>query len=307
MKAGILFLSTGKMFLFFNTQKINMNIRFSKPNLLVSLIVICIFLFSCKKPAKEMLVSTGSITDISTDSAKATGQILDLGDGATQYGHCYSKLPNATIADSKTQLGIPSNGLSFTSQFSELEPSTKYYVKAYISNSSVTVYGNEINFTSIALKIGDTYQGGIVAYIFQPGDPGYSAGQVHGLIAAPEDQSQGIQWYNGNYSGLGTAIELATGRANSDSIIVKQGAGSYAAKICRDLTIGGYTDWYLPSKDELSQLYNNRNSIGGFSSADYWSSSEGSIYSAWIQNFGVGSQTGSDKSTLNYVRAVRSF
>ena len=284
-----------------------MNNKSTKLFYLTLILSSVLILSTCKKPAKEMSVFTGAVTNISIDSATASGQILDLGVGASQYGHSYSKLPNPTTNDSKTELGIPSSTLKFTSQLLNLEPATKYYVRAYISDGNLTVYGNETNFTTLALKVGDSYQAGIIAYIFQPGDAGYFAGQVHGLIAAPMDQSQGIQWYNGIYAGLGTATELATGKTNTDSIIVKQGAGSYATKKCRDLTLGGYTDWYLPSKDELSQLYNNRTSIGGFSPADYWTSSEGSIYSAWIQNFGTGSQTGSDKSTLNYVRAIRSF
>ncbi len=284
-----------------------MNIRYSNLYLLVSIIVFCIFLMSCTKPVREMSVLTGVITNISIDSAKASGQILDLGNGATQYGHSYSKSPNNTISDSKTQLGIPSAGLNFTSQFSNLEPSTKYYVKAYMSNGSITVYGNEINFTTSSLKKGDNYEGGIIAYIFQPGDPGYSAGQVHGLIAAPADQSQGIQWYNGTYGNLGTATELSTGKVNTDSIIILQGSGSYAARKCHDLALRGFTDWFLPSRDELMLLYINRSIIGGFSSEEYWSSSEGSDYSSWTLNFADGSEIGSDKSSLHYVRAVRSF
>jgi hypothetical protein len=89
---------------------------------------------------------------------------------------------------------VPSGNISFLSQLSNLEAGTKYYVVAFISDGSNTIYGNEINFTS-----------------------------------------------------------------------------------------------------------------GGFDSTDYWSSSEGSDYSAWTVSFTMGSEMGSDKSTMNRVRAIRTF
>ncbi len=71
---------------------------------------------------------------------------------------------------------------------------------------------------------------------------------------------------------------------------------------------GGYTDWYLPSKDELNQLYINRALIGSFSNGNYWSSSEVSSSQAWSQNFSGGAQSGTTTKNNTYrVRAVRKF
>ena len=92
-------------------------------------------------------------------------------------------------------------------------------------------------------------------------------------------------------------------------IVTVQGAGSYAAKLCDDLVLGGYNDWYLPSKDELNQLYLNKTEIGGFGDIQsYWSSSEINNLAAWRQYFGNGTQGGSSKNNTTYsVRAIRSF
>ena len=175
------------------------------------------------------------------------------------------------------------------------------------------------NTASKLKATGDSYQGGKVAYILQLGDAGYDANVQHGLIAAPTDQSTGIQWYNGTFTTTGaTAQALGTGNANTNTIVASQGGGNYAAKLCADLVINGYSDWYLPSREELNKLYENRIAIGGFStdvtpgSSVYWTSSEGVSLTppnngAFHVYFITGQNGGANKNQTFFVRAVRSF
>jgi len=158
-----------------------------------------------------------------------------------------------------------------------------------------------------AVAVGDSYLGGIVAYILQSGDPGYDVNVQHGLIAATADQSTGIQWYGSNLVTGATGTAIGTGQANTTVIVTVQGAGSYAAKLCNDLTEGGYNDWFLPSKDELDKLYTNKVAIGGFAGNLYWSSSELDAYYAWAQYFYDGFQYNYNKNRTYLVRAVRAF
>ncbi|MCX6189433.1 MAG: DUF1566 domain-containing protein [Bacteroidetes bacterium] len=159
------------------------------------------------------------------------------------------------------------------------------------------------------LSIGGNFQGGKIAYILSAGDPGYDAKIHHGLIVAPTDQSSGIQWFNGSNVTTGAvALTIGSGNANTNSIVTTQSAGSYAAKICADLNLGGYSDWYLPSLTELNKVFLNRAAIGAFADDGYWSSSEKSLNTAWVQYFFTsGAQSANDKSYTYTVRAVRSF
>jgi hypothetical protein len=159
------------------------------------------------------------------------------------------------------------------------------------------------------VAVGDSYGGGIVAYILQSGDPGYVVGETHGLIAATEDQSTGIAWSNITNTLVGTTgTAIGTGQANTTAIVGQDGCTSGAAWLCNDLTEGGYSDWYLPSKDELNKLYLNQVAIGGFADYAYWSSSEFDAGTAWAQYFGSGDhQDDYPKYVDLRVRAVRAF
>ncbi len=176
------------------------------------------------------------------------------------------------------------------------------------------------------LEVGAFRKGGVIFYIFQSGDPGYVDGEIHGLVCAVEDQDggSGIVTWNGSYTITGaTGTAIGTGQANTNTIISSQGIGSYAASVCNDysVTVNGiiYNDWFLPSKDELNLMYQNRGNInttavsnGGsalFVAFDsfYWSSSEFGELDTWLQNFNSGIQFGSLKNNVYRVRAIRTF
>jgi hypothetical protein len=157
-------------------------------------------------------------------------------------------------------------------------------------------------------EIGDNYQGGIIAYIFQLGDGNYIPGQFHGLIAAASDQSSAAEWgCSGTEIAGADGVALGTGNQNTIDIMAGCATAGIAARICGDLVLNGYSDWFLPSRDELFKLYFYRVAIGGFSNSNYWSSSEIFTDGARYINFENGNLVTGFKYSTYYVRAIRAF
>ena len=163
------------------------------------------------------------------------------------------------------------------------------------------------------IEIGDVISGGIVFYIDSSGR--------HGLVSAQKDQiGNGAEF--GCYCSpiIGTDNSIGKGLLNTNKILEQCNQSiDYAAKVCDKLDLNGYTDWYLPSKNELLLMYKNLKlkNLGSFStSIPYWSSTTSSYGScganggAWTINFNTGaiiSEYRAGYAGTGAVRAIRSF
>jgi hypothetical protein len=154
--------------------------------------------------------------------------------------------------------------------------------------------------------IGDHKEGGIVFWIDGSG--------VHGLVSALADEGY-AEW--GCY---GTAIGpdaqhvgIGTGDTNTTAILTVCPDIGIAAGYCDELTLNGYSDWYLPSKDELYEMYLQQMTIGGFESTSwYWSSTEAADSdepenAAWLVDFADGNIGWAGKDSPLLVRCIRKF
>ena len=271
----------------------------------------------------EALVSAN--TDVVANTAKVgyTDALVsantDVAANTAKVGYTDALVSaNTDVAANTAKVGYTE---ALVSANTDVAANTLKYSKNEVDTLIANLQTQITQITNNAISVGDFYQGGVVFYIFVDGDTGYVAGETHGLIAAVQDQSSGIRWYNGINATTGaTGTAIGTGSANTDAIINVQGPTetSYAAGLARAYTGGGHTDWFLPSKDELNKMYLNKNIINttaaansgsDFSANNYWSSTEYDKEFAWYQSlFSSGNQNYNYKYyTLNFVRAVRAF
>ena len=266
-------------------------------------------------------VTGSSLTSVGTIASLTTGTITNS--GKLIVGAYSAASASAVLEASSTTQGFLPPRMNYYQRTQIVSPIAGLTI--WCSNCGASgemqvfngaAWTNMIGGTAtetISLSIGDSYQGGKVAYILVSGDPSYDVNTPHGLIAATSDQTVpeiGIKWDRGTYTITGaTGTAIGTGLSNTNKIIASQGepAITYAAGLARAYTGGGYTDWYLPSKDELEKLSYTREIIGGFVNYYYWSSSEFDLRKAWYQTFFSGRQYTTVKGEPAIVRAIRSF
>ena len=295
------------------------------------LLIAILFLYSCNKdgspaptPVKPKVVIS-FVDSVTETSVVIGGYISDTGyapilDAGFYYATDTTRLITSINTTSQISIGPLRGGGGFRAKITGLTAGTWYSIASYAKNSSGFGLSSDslrwdYKFTTIKLlAIGDTYGGGKVAYLMQPGDTTYNANVQHGLIASISDIGQGSPWSSASTTVVCKAlgVNLLQGISNTDSIIKYNPSPTItAAAIAKAHRGGNYSDWYLPNKNELNKLY-----IGGissnFSNNRYWSSSEvdaSNSYKpfAYGQNFGLGFQAFDSKVNTYYVRAIRAF
>lgn len=243
-------------------------------------------------------------------------------------------------------VGSSANKLSITLPKGVLEVSTTYTVEVkHIGGFGESVFSEKLMFQTadsfIPSTPGTPFGGGYYAGRINVG------GQIYTIVVAPKalgGEAPGtLAWKTSNTTTAGTT-STNDGWANTNAMATAGIANHPAGQFCRGLSIGGYNDWYLPSKDELEILYRNfkpatqANNTGSganpssvpptsnytsgnpaqtsialfqqggaeaFQANWYWSSTEYGSSTAWLQYFGTGGQTSGSKTSAPFVRAIR--
>jgi Protein of unknown function (DUF1566) len=263
-------------------------------------------------------INVSNVNEISVQNFTATinenpangqslGTVQATGDGALTY-NIVAQVPTGALSihASTGNLTVANNALFNFETNPTITATIAITNSGTIKNLTAT-----INLTNVN-EVGEYKFGGVIFWV--------NAAGTEGLVCAITDQSSGIQWYNGlslNTTALGKVI--GTGQANTTAIINAQGIGSYAAKLCDDLTLNGFSDWFLPSIDELKQMRINKSIIDATSVANsgtaieatrYWSSTEysESLHAAEAVSFTSSSATFLEFKSMNHrVRAIRDW
>ena len=140
-----------------------------------------------------------------------------------------------------------------------------------------------------------------------------TGGKCHYLEVATNGSSPAwtdatYAWSGNTITAIGTtSTAIGSGYMNTLAMISQDNTINKAGTIAHGFTGGGLTDWYLPSKNELNEMYNQKTTVGGFQNYTYWSSSETNPAMAQNQDFNVSFQNSGQKGDTYYVRPIRAF
>jgi len=281
----------------------------NKRNNIYSLILIAafaVFFTNCQKDAnntenKSIVIQNTTVSNIIQIRATVKAKIVSNGGSAiTEEGACFDTVPNPTVA-SKAMVADSVTADSFSVRIGDLKPNKLYYVRAYAKNSSGVGYGEEVTFTTHSIKVGDVFQGGTVFYL--------DASGLSGLIAAHQGLNYASTWGCSGISIPGTMVEIGNGKANTSAITQVCKKSGIAAQWSEQLVYNSFYDWYLPSKDELTEMYKHRDVVV-MNNAERWSSSEVDANTAWALSFDAGGipvPVMRPKTASLGVRPIRSF
>lgn len=269
---------------------------------------------------------TVDFIDKRSDAAAAMASVISSGGTPViQKGVAWSNSPNATI-NSGNKIISQSGDSAMRENIRGLAINKTYYLRAFATNDKGTAYSNEISFKiPVDVNWRDS-SGAYIFYLFKEGEPGFIKDEIHGLMTTGDPVIPRSIFSCNNSILLGTATGIGTGKSNTEKLInigiVCNDPISWSptilyslAKNLKDLNEKkwiGYTDWFIPSKDEFLKLiefsvnYKVMNQL--YSIMNYWTSSESNATSAFGFNQNLTGIAEINKGgSSKYAVPIRSF
>lgn len=248
-------------------------------------------------------LSTEKVKNISSTTFEVDIHLQETpADIITQKGICYGTKTKPTLNDFTAFAATTDTGYATISVTDTLKAGTVYYVRSVVVTGGKAFYGTELSFTASG------YRGGSGGYIFF--DKGDTTGGWRYLEAAPDTITvANAVWGCSGTTVPGTLATTGAGLSNSNAIIAACTAPLAAVNICDALVLKNKTDWFLPSSDELTVLYNLKLSgIIKNHNLVLFSSTQASATACYVIDFSSGSpsQLPKDLSTA-FIWPVRRF
>ncbi len=255
-------------------------------------------------------VSTFPISSFGFNSATISGAVtFNGGKSVLAKGLCYSKSPYPNISNFITVTDTGVGSMSYT--LNNLDSNSRYFVRAFAQNQNGIAYGSQQEFTTKrTIAVGDTFGGGIVAYILKAGDIGYVQGEQHGIIVSeihPLNQrveygscGSGLSYpeYQSNIMVLDstkTQRRLLSAIHNMNLINSSCSNISSVTYYVNNWMYNGYSDWVVPSLDDLYAIKSNQSIINNSldinhqlktGGVQYWSSTTYGQFGVFQVSFG---------------------
>jgi hypothetical protein len=256
------------------------------------------------------LVSGGNQTAFTSEALENKVEVMVKDQEGVSFA---GEVVNFTVTEGSVSAAAVTTGTDGKASITWTLGTTEGTQTLSITGTSILI-GSPISVSATAEykpAIGDFKYGGIIFYIDDT--------EKHGLVCAVTDQSTSAPW--GCYGAITGAngTEVGTGAQNTIDIETICTTEGTAADLCANLTLNTFSDWFLPSKDELNLMYLNKVVINATATENsgvafngwYWSSSEdaesNANIAAYIQYFENGNSGVFDKSNPDRVRSVRAF
>ena len=256
-------------------------------------------------------VNTLDVENISFYTVNAIGVLTGDG-GLPIIEKGFEISTNANYTSSEVNINLVG---TFTNIIEGLNHNTVYYIRAFAKNIAGVGYGPSKTFqTRKFYQLGELGPAGGYIFYTKPD----SNGGWNFLEAAPADYTQTTLWSNSN-SNISTSVVVGNGLENTYNITAITGSNSNAANACQSFQIAAngttYSDWFLPSRDELILLKTNlfeANLANLSTNSYYWSSTQDNNFSfvnAWVVRMSNGQSEviSKPKNTNLLVRPIRRF
>lgn len=256
------------------------------------------------------IATTLNAKDILTTKATLRGYINQGNSDSTIAGFVYSTSQNPTINNTSIYTSITGSD-NYEIQISDLTHNTIYYFRAYTAvyenNNYQYQYGEQKQIKTTGYT---GSAGGHVAYDMGEDNEGWRYLEIHPIsLYHSSTNGTGAAWGVSEFiSGL--SDQFGTGPQNTQIIANSVSSSNCAAKLCNNLTLNGYSDWFLPSKDEALLIANSLKSANISNYNSFWTSSQsGTHYAYFLQGSSSGQYqvTTMTKDYTGWVFPVRRY